>query len=180
MERYNRWGITNEEAMNLHDGEGFLFSKRVNKLRIQVNRRQSPDDSQSPGIESIRKHRPESLTPSRNQANTLPSPRSMPAPTRRLPREHEEETWPQGAFVFQEYATGGSSLQTAAAGGRGLPNGSADEREEEPMTLLERGIIAYQEEGATSISKLAAALEISPWEARNLLPKVQTALKREA
>ena len=39
-------------------------------------------------------------------------------------------------------------------------------------TLLELGIAAYKE-GATTQPKLAAALGISPWEARNLMPKIE-------
>jgi hypothetical protein len=39
-------------------------------------------------------------------------------------------------------------------------------------TLLELGLAAYKE-GATTQPKLAAALGISPWEARNLMPKIE-------
>ncbi len=43
--------------------------------------------------------------------------------------------------------------------------------------LLQRGINAYLE-GHTSISKLAAALEINPNQARNLQPKIQMAIEK--
>jgi hypothetical protein len=44
-------------------------------------------------------------------------------------------------------------------------------------TQLERGIAVYQQ-GAITQPKLAAALGISPWEARNLMPKIEAALAR--
>lgn len=59
LERYEKWGIQREEATTLKNGEGFIYSTRVTKLRARMNKRQSPDDSKSRGIESIRNHRPE-------------------------------------------------------------------------------------------------------------------------
>lgn len=44
-------------------------------------------------------------------------------------------------------------------------------------SLLEQGIMAYLQ-GATSQPKLAVALGISAWEARNLMPQVQVEVKR--
>jgi hypothetical protein len=44
-------------------------------------------------------------------------------------------------------------------------------------TQLERGIAAYQQ-GAITQPKLAAALGISAWEARNLMPKIEAELAR--
>ena len=44
-------------------------------------------------------------------------------------------------------------------------------------SLLERGVTAYLE-GATSQPKLAAVLGISAWDARTLMPQVQTEIKR--
>jgi hypothetical protein len=68
-------------------------------------------------------------------------------------------------------------------------NGSAPTREEPevvvPMhktekavpTLIERGIEAYLE-GAVTQPKLAAALTISPWEARTLMAHIETEIAR--
>jgi hypothetical protein len=44
-------------------------------------------------------------------------------------------------------------------------------------TLLERGVTAYLE-GATSQPKLAAALKISPWDARKLMPEIEAEVRR--
>ncbi len=49
-------------------------------------------------------------------------------------------------------------------------------RQPEP-TLLERGVAAYLD-GATSQPKLAAALKISAWDARKLMPEVEAEVKR--
>lgn len=49
-------------------------------------------------------------------------------------------------------------------------------RRPEP-TLLERGVAAYLD-GATSQPKLAAALTISPWDARKLMPQVEAEIRR--
>jgi hypothetical protein len=77
LERYNKWGITNAEAMNLRNGEGFIYSTRVTKLKTRLYRRRSPDDSQSPGIASIRNHVPETSeiwTPRGRNTGELSSP----------------------------------------------------------------------------------------------------------
>jgi hypothetical protein len=43
--------------------------------------------------------------------------------------------------------------------------------------LLKRGVAAYLG-GATSQPKLAAALNISPWDARKLMPQIEAEVKR--
>src|SRR5439155_5803299 len=77
LERYSKWGIKPDEAMSLRNGQGYVYSTRVAKLLVQVARRRSPDDSKSPGLASIRNHRPErgAEQPERSE---LWTPRSDP------------------------------------------------------------------------------------------------------
>src|SRR5579859_1285140 len=56
LERYRKMGISREETLSLQNGEAFLYTGRVSKLRLQIRRRFSPHGANTPGLEQLRKH----------------------------------------------------------------------------------------------------------------------------
>ncbi len=56
LEKYAKMGITNEETLSLHDGEGYLFSSKVSKMLVQVRRRYSPHGANTPKLSELRKY----------------------------------------------------------------------------------------------------------------------------
>jgi hypothetical protein len=79
---------------------------------------------------------------------------------------HSRQLAPMQAVLSQGF-TGGMVQKEAS---RPAPRNKEAE-------LLQRGVNAYQE-GATSIDKLAAALEITPHAARQLKPRVEAEIQR--
>jgi uncharacterized protein DUF87 len=60
LERYRKFGITKEDSLSLGNGECFLFTTHVSKMRAQIRWRNSPHGAKTPGIEALRKQRNES------------------------------------------------------------------------------------------------------------------------
>lgn len=56
LEKYTKMGITNEETLALQNGEGYYFSSKKSKLKIQVRRRYSDHGANTPGLENLRKY----------------------------------------------------------------------------------------------------------------------------
>lgn len=56
LERYRKMGITREESLSLQNGEAFLFTSHVSKMRIQVRHRYSPHGANTPGLQQLRQH----------------------------------------------------------------------------------------------------------------------------
>lgn len=56
LARYLKMGITREETLSLANGDAFLFTGRVSKMRIHVRRRNSPHGANTPGLENLRRH----------------------------------------------------------------------------------------------------------------------------
>lgn len=53
LDRYRKMGITREDSLSLGNGECFLYTGRVSKLRVQIRRRKSPHGANTPGIEAL-------------------------------------------------------------------------------------------------------------------------------
>jgi hypothetical protein len=56
LEKYAKMGITNEETLALHDGEGYFFSSKVSKMLVQVRRRYSQHGANTPKLSELRRH----------------------------------------------------------------------------------------------------------------------------
>jgi len=56
LEKYAKMGITNEETLNLQNGEGYFFSSKVSKMLVQVRRRHSPHGANTPGLSELKRH----------------------------------------------------------------------------------------------------------------------------
>jgi len=56
LERYRKMGISREETLSLQNGEAFLYTGRVSKLRLQIRRRSSPHGADTPGLQHLRRH----------------------------------------------------------------------------------------------------------------------------
>ncbi len=61
IKRYASMGISNDEVASLKDGEAFIFTAHVAKMRSRINRRRSPDGARTPGLASLRNGRSGSL-----------------------------------------------------------------------------------------------------------------------
>lgn len=57
LERYRKMGINRDETLSLANGEAFLYTGRVSKLRIQIRRRHSPHGANTPGLENLKRDR---------------------------------------------------------------------------------------------------------------------------
>lgn len=54
LERYAKWGISPEETLALQNGEAFLITSRVSKMKVQIRRRNSPHGGDTPGLKNLR------------------------------------------------------------------------------------------------------------------------------
>jgi len=55
LDRYKKMGINRDETLSLANGEAFLYTGRVSKLRVQIRRRNSPHGANTPGLANLRK-----------------------------------------------------------------------------------------------------------------------------
>ncbi len=72
LDRYKKMGITREETLSLQNGECFLYTGRVSKMRIQIRRRNSPHGANTPGIEALFAQRNDAEMPSEMSRNFAP------------------------------------------------------------------------------------------------------------
>lgn len=56
LEKYKKMGITFEETLALKNGECFLFSSGVYKLRLQIRQRHTEHGANTPDLRALRKH----------------------------------------------------------------------------------------------------------------------------
>ena len=151
---YTRMGLERDEVVSLRQGECFIFSPSVIGFRTTLRQRHSPHLAHTPGLPHL--------------------------------AAHLRTVQPIEAVITRSY----TSVETHLAGEQddGLNAGNETTPgatqaapplplRMKPETELERGVRAYLQ-GATSQPKLAAALKISPWEARKLMPEVEAEVKR--
>jgi hypothetical protein len=56
LKKYAAMGITNDETLSLHDGQGYFFSSKVSKMLIQMRTRHSPHGANTPGLSELRQY----------------------------------------------------------------------------------------------------------------------------
>lgn len=56
LKAYQALGIDPLEAIALKNGEAFLITPRVRNIRVQIRRRHSPDDANTPGLQNLRRY----------------------------------------------------------------------------------------------------------------------------
>jgi hypothetical protein len=83
--RYEKKGIPREEVLALRPGECFVFCPQALGFKVRLYQKQSPDLSQTPGLEQLEKHR--QIAHARH--DMLARKRSYTATTVKLPPEDE-------------------------------------------------------------------------------------------
>ena len=151
---YTRMGLERDEVVTLAQGECFIFSPSVIGFRTILRQRHSPHLAHTPGLPHLAAHL---RTVQPIEAVTTRSYTSVDA---HLAGEQDDEL------------NAGNETTPSATQATPPPLPRV-----KPETELERGVRAYLQ-GATSQPKLAAALKISPWEARKLMPEVEAEVKR--
>lgn len=56
LEKYKKMGISYEETLSLQNGECFLFSSGIYKLRLQIRQRHTEHGANTPDLGALRKH----------------------------------------------------------------------------------------------------------------------------
>lgn len=69
LKRYAQMGIDNEETLSLQNGEGYLFTSEVSKLRIQIRRRHSSHGANTPGLKNLQSYQQSRNSLENQQAN---------------------------------------------------------------------------------------------------------------
>ncbi|HEY7415059.1 MAG TPA: MFS transporter [Ktedonobacteraceae bacterium] len=147
LAQYEKWGIAREETLSLQQGECFIFNHLVIGFRLQIRKKYSPDLSTTPGLKNLISH-------SRNAA-----------PVHSVLRRSYTGTKEQTAFLTAPDVEDREEETRATVPASPSPAPQQND--------LERAVDAYAK-GATSIDKLAAALDCSPWRARQLMSQVKT------
>jgi hypothetical protein len=148
---YTRLGLERDDVGTLQQGECFIFSPTVIGFRTLLRPRYSPHLAHTPGLSELASH------------------------LRRV-RPLEVVTQHYASIEVSPTTTGHDEPQRQDAGSAPATPTPLPVRNK-PRTDLERGVEAYLD-GATSQPKLAAALKISPWEARKLMPQVEAEVRR--
>jgi hypothetical protein len=148
LTRYERLGLERDDVTALRQGECFVFSPSVIGFKAMMRERYSPHMGHTPGLDDLWRHT-RHLAPVQSVLGRSFAAQSSQSTTPTGERQHER----------MEALSPRPTRMDAA-------------RQE-----LERAINAYKE-GATSIDKLAAALDIKPNAARQLKPKVEAEIKR--
>lgn len=55
LKRYEALGLSRTDVLSLGDGEAYVFSSQVSKHRVQIRRRNSPHEANTPGLASIKR-----------------------------------------------------------------------------------------------------------------------------
>ena len=130
LKRYEEFGIDREQAMNLVDGEAFVFSPTESNARYRFRLRRSPHGARTPGLESVLRHR--------RALYTVPV---------------QLDTYAFTAAALEQQRNSPAHLTAVA------PAQSVEEKQHEPPLIseLERAVQAWKS-GANSVRKLQTAL----------------------
>ncbi len=72
LKKYTAMGITNDETLSLHDGQGYFFSSKVSKMLVQMRVRHSPHGANTPGLSELRQYQQSRNFDENKQASSEP------------------------------------------------------------------------------------------------------------